>query len=147
MRTYITSREEAAALDRGEQTQIVIPCPALEMPPMLPGESHGDYTDRLTGADGTDRIPYKEHRFRQCSIGWHDECSDPAGEECQCPCHTPPFQPGDKIAVHRDEDNKRCVYHGLHLVCRSVDCRQIDGKWSWIVEVERYKRWVTGKKR
>lgn len=24
---------------------------------------------------------------RQCSIGWHAECSDPNGYECQCPCH------------------------------------------------------------
>lgn len=25
--------------------------------------------------------------FRQCSIGWHDECSDPHGDECNCDCH------------------------------------------------------------
>lgn len=25
---------------------------------------------------------------RQCSIGWHDECSDPEGDHCKCPCHT-----------------------------------------------------------
>jgi hypothetical protein len=24
---------------------------------------------------------------RQCSIGYHMECSDPQGEECECPCH------------------------------------------------------------
>ena len=24
---------------------------------------------------------------RQCSIGWHLECSDPKGEECRCACH------------------------------------------------------------
>jgi hypothetical protein len=57
------------------------------MPPPLPSESDAEYTDRLTGADGTDRVPYKERRFRQCSIGYHDECSDPQGAECQCPCH------------------------------------------------------------
>jgi hypothetical protein len=59
-----------------------------EMPPMLPGESVDQYTDRLTGADGTGRVPYDHHRNRQCSIGWHEECSDPAGEWCKCPCHS-----------------------------------------------------------
>lgn len=24
---------------------------------------------------------------RQCSIGWHGECSDPDGERCRCACH------------------------------------------------------------
>lgn len=24
---------------------------------------------------------------RQCSIGWHAECSDPEGEKCACHCH------------------------------------------------------------
>jgi hypothetical protein len=25
--------------------------------------------------------------FRQCSIGYHFECSDPPGDECRCRCH------------------------------------------------------------
>lgn len=58
-----------------------------EMPPGLPGETDAQYTDRLTGADRTKRRPYDHRRNRQCSIGYHDECSDPAGEECECPCH------------------------------------------------------------
>lgn len=58
-----------------------------EMPPALPGETDEQYTDRLTGADGTGRRPYDHPRNRQCSIGWHEECSDPAGERCKCPCH------------------------------------------------------------
>lgn len=58
-----------------------------EMPPGLPDETSTQYTDRLTGADGTGRSPYDHRRFRQCSIGFHDECSDPAGEQCECPCH------------------------------------------------------------
>ena len=58
------------------------------MPPMLPGETGEQYTDRLTGADKTGRVPYDHKRNRQCSIGYHDECSDPDGEVCQCPCHT-----------------------------------------------------------
>jgi hypothetical protein len=61
--------------------------PEIPMPPMLPGETPEQYTNRLTGADGTNRVPYQEKRFRQCSIGHHDECSDHEGKECQCPCH------------------------------------------------------------
>lgn len=30
---------------------------------------------------------------RQCSIGWHGECSDPAGETCRCACHAHPAEP------------------------------------------------------
>lgn len=59
-----------------------------EKPPALPGESDDAYTDRLTGADRTGRVPYDHSRNRQCSIGWHGECSDPAGASCECPCHT-----------------------------------------------------------
>lgn len=58
-----------------------------EMPPGLPGETSAQYADRLTGADQTGRSPYDHRRFRQCSIGFHDECSDPTGEQCECPCH------------------------------------------------------------
>jgi hypothetical protein len=57
----------------------------LMMPPPLEGEDGNAYTNRLTGADKTARVPYR--RFRQCSIGYHDECSDPEGKECGCPCH------------------------------------------------------------
>lgn len=59
-----------------------------DLPPRPPGESDDAYTDRLTGADGTGRVPYDHSRNRQCSIGWHSECSDPLGGVCQCPCHT-----------------------------------------------------------
>ena len=61
-----------------------------EMPPALPDETTDQYTDRLTGADGTDRRPYDHHRNRQCSIGYHGECSDPMGHRCKCPCHEVP---------------------------------------------------------
>jgi hypothetical protein len=56
-------------------------------PPSLPGETDDAYTDRLTGADGTGREPYNHRRNRQCSIGYHTECSDPAGTTCKCPHH------------------------------------------------------------
>jgi hypothetical protein len=57
-------------------------------PPMLAGESDEQYTNRLTGADQTNRRPYDHSRNRQCSIGWHEECSDRANSgECECPHH------------------------------------------------------------
>lgn len=58
-----------------------------KMPPMLPGETPAAYTDRLTGADGKNQRPYNHYRNRQCSIGYHRECTDPSGEKCECPCH------------------------------------------------------------
>jgi hypothetical protein len=66
------------------------------MPPALPGESDDAYTDRLTGADRTGRVPYDHRRNRQCSIGYHGECSerritDPSiTRNCECPCHAEP---------------------------------------------------------
>lgn len=62
-----------------------------DVPPMLDGEDSGPYTDRLTGADGTGRRPYDHDRNRQCSIGYHNECSERhevmVAGSCQCPCH------------------------------------------------------------
>jgi hypothetical protein len=63
-------------------------------PPALDGENVNAHTDRLTGAGRTGRSPYDHRRNRQCSIGWHSECTDPAGETCQCPHHTDEM-PGD----------------------------------------------------
>lgn len=57
--------------------------------PALDGETDDAYTVRLTGADGTGRRPYDHPRNRQCSIGWHMECSGRRGASgCECPCHT-----------------------------------------------------------
>ena len=67
------------------------PAPA----PSLDGETDDTYTNRLLGADGTDRRPYDHPRNRQCSSGSHLECSDPAGERCKCPCRTDPGAPID----------------------------------------------------
>jgi hypothetical protein len=57
-----------------------------QMPPLLAGETDVDYTGRLIGASGHES-PYDHRRNRQCSIGWHSECSDPDGESCECPHH------------------------------------------------------------
>jgi len=56
-------------------------------PPALDGEDDDAYTDRLTGARGEDLYPYDHPRNRQCSIGWHSECTDPEGLRCKCPHH------------------------------------------------------------
>lgn len=57
-------------------------------PPALPGESDDEYTNRLLGARGEHLRPYDHRRNRQCSIGWHEECSDREHSgRCGCPCH------------------------------------------------------------
>lgn len=75
-------------------------------PPMLDGETPDEYTNRLLGAGGH-AYPYDHRRGRQCSIGWHAECSQryglqtlarltddgirfehlTFGEGCECPHH------------------------------------------------------------
>lgn len=48
-----------------------------------PGENEtaAAYTDRLL------TLARQHGTFRQCSIGYHDECSDQYGESCNCSCH------------------------------------------------------------
>jgi hypothetical protein len=56
--------------------------------PALPGEIDETWTDRMLGAQGEDRRPYDHSRNRQCSIKFHDECSDrDHSGQCECPCH------------------------------------------------------------
>jgi hypothetical protein len=49
--------------------------------PPAPDEDASIYTDRLL------KEARKHSIFRQCSIGWHGECSDQYGESCMCSCH------------------------------------------------------------
>jgi hypothetical protein len=56
-------------------------------PPSLRGESAEAFTNRLAGAFGWHLSPYDHLRNRGCAIGWHEDCTDPAGHTCQCPCH------------------------------------------------------------
>lgn len=51
--------------------------------PPEPDEEAGTYAARLISHAREAGI------FRQCSIGWHEECSDAYGEECKCSCHAP----------------------------------------------------------
>jgi hypothetical protein len=65
-----------------------------EMPPLFDGEDSDHYSNRLIGVYGKDAYPYDHVRNRQCSLGWHSECSereipDPGERRCQCPCHEP----------------------------------------------------------
>lgn len=43
--------------------------------------------DRAEAAMALIREGSKRDIFRQCSLGWHMECSDPSGDDCQCGCH------------------------------------------------------------
>jgi hypothetical protein len=68
------------AIERGRW----YPSPA----PALDGEDDDAYTNRLTGADRSGGYPYDHQRNRQCSIGWHMDCSGWRGPSgCYCPCH------------------------------------------------------------
>lgn len=53
----------------------------MERPKRQEGESDDDYTDRIIH-EGAERGV-----FRQCSIGYHEECSDPDGDDCRCAHH------------------------------------------------------------
>jgi len=57
--------------------------------PSPANENRDAYTNRLTGADKTNREPYDHRRNRQCSIGYHTECSERNSfrGSCECPCH------------------------------------------------------------
>ncbi len=69
-----------------------------QMPPQLDEETHDEYTNRLIGASPTEQRPYNHPRGRQCSIGYHSECSQRtdtgttigATGHCSCPHHTDP---------------------------------------------------------
>ena len=114
-----------------------------EMPPMLDGETAEQYTDRLTGADGTARVPYDHRRYRQCSLGYHDECSDPAGDICECPCHR------TALPAVQEVEKKERVYQGgtwnnwiapFHL------CAYCSESLNWEKTVDVLDRpWITAK--
>jgi hypothetical protein len=63
-----------------------------EMPPrlrLLNGllETQEQYTDRVGNPFANPDYPYDHRRGRQCSLGWHAECSDTFHAWCQCPHH------------------------------------------------------------
>lgn len=72
-------------------------------PPAFPGETDEAYTNRLTGYTGM--APYDHRRNRQCSIGYHEECSDPQGESCECPCHPERVNAHQRVAAWNQTHN------------------------------------------
>ena len=97
--------------------------------PQKPGESAVDWTNRVlshSGVHGTNR---------QCSIGWHGECSDRGlGEaaECNCICH------GELVETYTVEGD---VVDGEVTVIRAergkLDWPALEGEpetmWAWWV--------------
>jgi hypothetical protein len=76
------------------------------------GENDGQYTDRLLKVARD-----QAHTNRQCSIGYHLECSDPAGEECQCECHPwpqdvaeAPMEMGERMSPQEFVEGKWVPY-------------------------------------
>ena len=55
-----------------------------KMPPSGDDETLEQYTDRLSDPE---RTPYDHTRQRRCLLGVHEECEDPSGKHCKCPCH------------------------------------------------------------
>lgn len=57
----------------------------IARPDKLEGESDDELTNRMI------REGVAAGKNRQCSIGWHEECSDRSGinheGDCQCACH------------------------------------------------------------
>ena len=51
------------------------------MGPKPMGLSDGAWTDAMAREGARTGVN------RQCSLGWHGECSDPEGDECRCACH------------------------------------------------------------
>lgn len=73
------------------------------------GEDNAAYTGRLLSHA-------REHGTnRQCSIGWHEECSDPYGESCMCLCH------GLNVTVWSVEGYP---HEGSHMVTRVEEGQQ-----------------------
>lgn len=86
--------------------------PLVEQIDPLADETPTTYTDRVLSharAAGT---------RRQCSIGYHEECSDPAGESCRCACHPWPeeLQAAPIIMGQREATHEWIPGHGWQEV-------------------------------
>ena len=89
-----------------------------DMPPPLPGEPDGEFTNRLLGYGGR-QSPYDHRRNRQCALGWHQACSDPAGEMCECPCH----HGDDTVATEATGPADRWCSLAWHCACDGPDSK------------------------
>lgn len=77
--------------------------------PQKEGEDAGVWTNRILSHS-------REYEVnRQCSIGWHGECSDRSGESCRCLCHDDAIRwftvegdaEGGTLTVLRSEQGKQ----------------------------------------
>ena len=81
--------------------------------PIGEGESEGAWTDRLL------HMARIHGTYRQCSIGWHGECSQRdqgADAECNCICHDPADvrSPEPAPAPEPDEDTRQVEVSWWH---------------------------------
>ena len=128
----LTGPQVRTLLDTGECVVFDV-IDGLDMPPKKTDETLEQYTDRLTG-NGDVPPPYC--RNRQCSIGWHNECTDPAGKRCKCPCHCPPHATGERgwvkeewRLVHMAPGSGDGVVAALYRA-KNDDGQGFSGPWS-----------------
>ena len=90
---------------------------AMRLPERADDESDADYTDRAIREGGARGVN------RQCSIGYHEECSDPSGERCRCVCHRSDAPSYGELAgwlAGQIQANDR-LREALHVVLDEVD--------------------------
>lgn len=78
-----------------------VPSPHQSSPEPRSGETLDSWTDRLCREGAAIGV------FRQCSIGWHDECStrgDGPNAECRCTCHLTAFTWEQEEVLDRFEE-------------------------------------------
>lgn len=82
-----------------------VPSPHTTSPSPRDDENLDKWTDRLVREGSALGV------FRQCSIGWHGECSarhDGVDAECQCECHgqeeKSPLWSSGEVSLHDHED-------------------------------------------
>lgn len=93
-----------------------------------------DIGDVDSDADRTDLLAQRGReigRFRQCSIGWHDECSDRGMGECTCPCHR--YDKGELILALIELEDAFAVLRNIHEPDYAGFCK-CDGLTFWPCE-------------
>ena len=99
----------------------------------------------MTGDDIIDRMHqilsdydiYTPKRNRQCSIGYHGECTDQAGERCGCPCHKLAALVSEALSAARREGERgwiRCSERmppiaGHYLTVDRYGTGQVVAEW------------------
>ncbi len=125
MKTYIAKSDAEAQALRGTIALLVIP---IEPQPVLPR----GFTLEVPGPMSTRAIP----------VCW--DC-----KAAGVPNDTPypqlwlteqaiplPYAPGDVIAVQKGMGDGITTIEVARLLCDSVDCRRIEGKWCFVVKAK-----------